>query len=758
MNRKTEVKKKSNRTKYSSNAKHSNSSKRGNTFLGNVLKNISNSKKGKRGGKALANEKDSFPRKRVKSDISAKDEEKQAKKKNITEADKISKKRNRKRILVLIGIIAFICLIFYIVSLIKWRSMMKDIILFQNSTIVDSTGKVIAVVGENRIQKNVDYNKVPSNLKNAYVSIEDKKFWSHKGISFKRTGGAILSYITHKGSGSYGGSTITQQLVKNITGENETKISRKVVEWDRAVKTELILSKDEILEAYFNVIYVGPNIYGVDRGAKYYFDKNVEDLSLAECAFMAGLNHSPNSYNPFNGSNNSDKIKDRTCIVLQVMRSEGYISEEEYNNAVDEVNAGLKFKKGEVESNGSGVYSYLADATINEAIQDLAKEKNISVSFATNYLYFGGLTVNSTQNSDIQKIMEDEMNKKAYQIKSSKNKDVTSQAAMVIIDQKNGYVVGCVGGLGEKTTPRGFNRATQAVRQTGSAIKPIAVVGPALEENIITPVSRYDDSPTTFENNYQPNDFDKPLGEITVRRAIESSQNIPFVKIMEQLTSKKAIKYMESQGITTLTEKDNALPIALGGLDKGISPIEMCGAYASIANNGVYVTPTFYTSIQNKKGKIILKKKTKNKKVYSPNTAYVLKELLTQPVNGTNGTAKICRIPGFETAAKTGTTDNFYDKWLCGFTEHYTAVTWFGFDESETIMDSGVSNANLIWSNVMKEIHKNLINKNFTMPAGVQQVEVCSDSGKIAGDSCRNTYIEYFRDKNVVTEVCDKRH
>lgn len=227
---------------------------------------------------------------------------------------------------------------------------------------------------------------------------------------------------------------------------------------------------------------------------------------------------------------------------------------------------------------------------------------------------------------------------------------------------------------------------------------------------------------------------------------------------MEQLTSKKAIKYMEKQGITTLTENDNKLPIALGGLDKGISPLQMAGAYASIANNGVYIEPTFYTTVENYKGKKVLKNKQKKKKVYSEDTAYVLKELLTQPVKGTNGTAKVCQIPGFETAAKTGTTDNFYDKWLCGFTEYYTAVTWYGFDDCEKIDEVGTSNANLIWSNVMKEIHKNLNNVDFKKTKGVQEVEICSDSGKIATDKCKNTYIEYFRSKNVISEICDGRH
>lgn len=313
--------------------------------------------------------------------------------------------------------------------------------------------------------------------------------------------------------------------------------------------------------------------------------------------------------------------------------------------------------------------------------------------------------------------------------------------------------------MGKKTTSRGFNRATQAIRQTGSAIKPIAVVGPALEENIINPVTIVDDSKATFEDNYSPDNFDnKTLGEISVRRAIESSQNIPFVKIMENLTSKTAIKYMEKQGITTLTENDDKLPLALGGLDKGISPLQMAGAYASIANNGVYIEPVFYTKIDNYKGKTFYKNKQKNKKVYSQDTAYVLKELLTEPVNGIYGTAKNCKIPGFETAAKTGTTDKFFDKWLCGFTEYYTAVTWFGFDESEVINEGSTSNANLIWSNVMNEVHKNLMKTDFQKPNGIQEVEICADTGKIATDKCKHTYIEYFRSKNTISEICSGTH
>lgn len=658
---------------------------------------------------------------------------------------KIEKRKARKRIFVLILIILVVLLIMFLVSLYKWNKILKDIIKCENSVVVDSTGNVIAVLGESRIQEYVKLEDIPKNLVNAYVSIEDKNFYKHNGINVKRTAGAVASYVFNGGSSSFGGSTITQQLVKNITGDNETKISRKVQEWNRAIKTELVLSKDEILETYLNIIYVGPNIYGVEKGAEYYFNKKVSELDLAECAFLAGINNSPNSYNPFGKNDNSEKIKSSTTTVLNVMLEQGYISNESYDLAVSELQLGLKFNKGKLEPKGDAIYSYMVDATISEVINDLENKKGMSTNFATNYLYFSGLKIYSTQNSDIQREIEKECEKNKYMIKSAQYENTTAQAAMVVMNHNNGQVMGCVGGLGKKTISRGFNRATQALRQTGSAIKPIAVLGPALEEKIITPVTIYDDTKTVFAEGYSPDDCEKELGEITVRRAVESSQNIPFVKIMEQLTPEKSMKYMEKEGIANLTDGDKNLGLALGGLEKGSSPLEMVSAYACIANGGNYIEPTFYTKVENSKGKIILKSKQKSRKVYSEDTAYVLKELLTEPVNGENGTARTCKIDGMEVAAKTGTTNDNYDKWLCGFTKYYTAVTWFGYDVNEPINEGANSMANQIWGNVMREIHRYLIKADFDKPKDVEEVVVCRKSGKVAESGCGEAYVEYFR-------------
>ena len=565
--------------------------------------------------------------------------------------------------------------------------------------------------------------------------------------------GAIVSYIFHFGKSSYGGSTITQQLVKNLTGDSTDSIIRKIKEWWKAWQLETCLSKDEIIQAYLNIIYVGPNMYGVETGSRYYFNKSAKDLTLEECAFLAGINHSPNSYNPFNEEDNTEKITKRTKTVLAKMLELKYIDEESYHTAIANVDKGLPFKKGQIESEDA-VYSYHTDALILEITEDIKQKYNISEAFATNYLNMAGLTIHSTQDSKIQEQTETEFEKSKYSI-SSKNGGNSSQAAMVIIDHKTGYVVGCTGGLGEKTMARSLNRATQSVRQTGSAIKPLSVLIPAIDKKIITAASIYDDTERDFADGYHPTDYNPSLGKITVRRAVESSQNIPFVEIMDELKPKNSIKYLEKMGISTLTEEDESLVLALGGLQKGISPLEMAAAYATIANDGVYVEPTFYSKIDNKSGKTILKTTQKKKKVVSKEVAYIVKEILTQPVMGANGTATYCKISGVDVAAKTGTTDENYDRWLCGFTPYYTAVTWYGFDENESIEYNKRNPAGLLWANVMSRIHTGLNSAKFEKPNTVSSCTICAETGKRATTGCPNTYTEYFLGLTT-PDLCDK--
>ncbi len=330
-------------------------------------------------------------------------------------------------------------------SIHTWQQLALSMIANQPSQILDLEGNVIAEIGNEKNRKNVSLEKdMPQNLKNAYVAIEDERFYKHFGVDIKRTTAAIGSYVIHFGNASFGASTITQQLVKNLTGDDANSVTRKVKEWTKAVELEWCMDKDQILESYLNIIYVGPNLYGVESGANYYFDKTVSDLDLAECAFLAGINHAPNAYNPFNKEkDNTEKIKKRTKIVLNKMLELENITKEEYDGALAKVEKGINFQKGEINPEGNGVYSYHTDALLLEVISDLSSQKNISKNFATNYLSMANAKIYSTQNTEIQEKMEDEFFKKKYQLQSS-NGEMTSQAAMVIIDHKTGKVLACV--------------------------------------------------------------------------------------------------------------------------------------------------------------------------------------------------------------------------------------------------------------------------------------------------------------------------
>ena len=337
----------------------------------------------------------------------------------------------------IIVLIVGLCILAY--KLYTFKTMAEEMFSNTPSTVFDSNKNTIAKIGAERNRININYSDIPEQLINAYISIEDERFYKHNGVDIKRTGSAIIAYIIKRGSASFGGSTITQQLVKNLTGDDSNSIARKIKEWFYAWTLEASFTKEEILEAYFNIIYTGPNIYGIQEAAHYYFNSDLKDLSLAQCAFLAGINNAPNSYNPFSDTDKTEKINRRTKTVLNKMQELKYINEEQYNTAIQEVDNSLKFSKGKIENN-SNIYSYHTDALVNEIISDLAEKKYISQDFATNFFYLSGASIYSTENSEIQKTLENETKQSKYILKSSNGTD-TSQSAMVIIDQSTGFVV-----------------------------------------------------------------------------------------------------------------------------------------------------------------------------------------------------------------------------------------------------------------------------------------------------------------------------
>lgn len=643
-----------------------------------------------------------------------------------------------------------------------------------NSVIVDKDGNKIADLSGDEKRKIISIEEMSPYLPKAYVAIEDERFYKHSGVDFKRTAGAILGKLT--GRGNYGGSSITQQLVKNITKDDETAgmagIFRKVKEWAKAYQVERMITKDEILELYLNILYVGGegNIHGVELGAQYYFGKSAKDLDLAECAFLAGINSSPNYYNPYKLSSESDteekrneRIKNKVLTVLSKMKELGFIeNEEDYNNAHAKAEAGLTFTQGTTITASS--YSYHTDAVIEQVIKQVMNDKEISRELAENYVYSSGLTIYSTVDNGIQSRIEEETNKGKYQLngreidpKTGEKKNEHTQAAFVLIDPKTGNVLGVSGGIGEKSVA-GLNRATQSKRQPGSSIKPLACIAPGLEEKIIQACTVYDDVLTDFSGYKPKDDGGAYKGLINIRSIIAYSQNVPEVKIMRELTPAKSIEYLRKFGITSLytaqdnpSHNDESLPLAIGGITEGISPLEMAAGYATIANNGEHITPTFYSKVVDAGGNIVMTPNQERTRVISEQNAYILKTILQEPVK--YGTATYCSIPGMDVACKTGTTDNSYDRWLCGFTEYYAAACWFGYDNQEEVVYSGTNPAGQIWDAIMTDVHRDLPNASFIKPEGIVQQAICKSTGCIATEGCADVYTEIFTSDNM-PEVC----
>ena len=648
----------------------------------------------------------------------------------------------------LVGVGAFMAIFFSD----KFAMSKEDLTInYTNTFVYDSEGNLIKELTGEENRKIIALSEMPKNLPKAFVAIEDERFYEHHGVDIKRTAAATVTYVLNHGSSSFGGSSITQQLIKNITNEKEDEgragIERKIKEMSRAYQIERILSKDEILELYLNIIYLGgygKNICGVEVASEYYFGKSAKDLDLAECAFLAGINHSPNNYNPFIETDNNEKIKKRTQTVLDKMKELKFINEEEYNAALQKVESGLPFHEGNTSS--GAIVSYHLSSAIEQVVNQFVEEKGMSYEYAKSRLYGGGYKLYTSQVSSMQSRMEEEYKKSKYILKATKagSEGQHSQSAMVIMDYRTGNVVGCVGGLGTDVNAIGLNRINSP-RQPGSSIKPIASIAPGLENNIITAATVYDDSPTSFGNYNPKNSGYSYQGLCTVRKAIEVSANIVEVKIMTELGPENSIKFLKQLGLSHVSEeKDANLSMVLGGLTEGATPLEMAGAYSAIANGGEYITPTFYKELRDKSDNVVLTPKQEKRRVMSEENAYIVKSILKGPVTGSGGTARNCAISGMDVGAKTGTTDDNKDRWLCGMTPYYVGATWFGFDIGERINYSGGNPAAAIWAAIMQDIHKGLPSKTFDKPSKIVTARVCKNSGKLATSSCTNTYVEEF--------------
>ena len=700
-----------------------------------------------------------------------------------------NKKRKILKRVILIGLalIFLVILIFAgifagIVFSDKFALTKEDLLIGVSNTIIyDADGNVIAELSGKENRKIISIDDMSEYLPKAFVAIEDERFYQHKGVDIKRTAGATIKFVTHSGESNFGGSTITQQLVKNITNEKDSSgtagMQRKIREMSRAYQIEKMIEKKDILELYLNLIPLassGGDICGVEVASMYYFNKSASDLSIEECAFLAGVTHSPSQYNPYKDNPNTERIKSRTKTVLGKMKELNYINDGQYNEAVAKVDEGLKFEKGELPS--TTIKDYYVSAAVEQVVKDLVEQKGMSEEYARNRVFGGGLKIYTAQEKSVQDIVEAEYKAETY-VKAATNPKAAegahTQSAMVIIDHKTGRVVGCMGGLGTDVDAVGINRIN-SIRQPGSSIKPIGVYGAALEKGIINASTVYDNTyPTYFGPTYHPNNAsNQKTGLCTVRDALEVSSNIVACKVMTELGPDNSIDFMRSLGVSSLVKasetengvSDSNTSLALG--TASISPLEMAAAYATIANDGVYIQPTFYTKVEDSSGNVLVEATQESRRVFSEGNAYVMKSLLKQPVEGAQGTARICKMANIDVGAKTGTTQEQKDVWLCGFTPYYTAATWFGYDEPEQVNTYGGSPATLIWNNVMKKVHENKEAKLFEKPGNVVTARVCKKSGKCATADCTDTYVEYFVEGAVPGkceghnsfEVCTETH
>lgn len=724
------------------------------------------------------------------------------------------------------------------------------------TAIYDSKGNLtdtLVTSGSNR--EAATYDELPQNLVNAFIAIEDSRFRSHNGIDIRSIARAVKGLISDDYAG--GGSTITQQLIKNnvFSGGMETsfgaKIERKIQEQYLAVQLEKNsgMSKQDtknlIITNYLNTINLGNNTLGVKVAARRYFNKDVSGLTLSECTVLASITKNPSKLNPISGR---DANAQRRKIVLQNMYDQGFITKEQQEEALsDDVYDRIQ-NVNTASKDNSTHYSYFTDELIEQATTALMDKLDYTDSQASNLLYSGGLQIYTTQDPDLQAIVDDEINnpdnysaakysveyrlsvtqgdgatknyseqdlktfrktqldnpsfdglyKDKDQIQSdidkykqwllkdgdkiigeSKTLILQPQASFVLMDQHTGEVRALSGGRGEKTASLTLNRATNVYRQPGSVFKVITAFAPAIDACGATLGTVYYDAPYTVGSKTFKNWWNSSNGYVgyhSIRDGIIYSMNIIAVRtLMETVTPQLGIEYAQNMGITSLVKDDQGAALALGGLTKGVSNLELTAAYASIANEGVYTKPRFFSKILDHNGKVLIDNEPETKQVLKDSTAFLLTDamaesmksnrLFARPGISITSTSTRAALTNMSAAGKSGTTTGSNDIWFVGYTPYYTAGIWAGCDSNQKLSNGngGTTFHKDIWRNIMNRVSKGQPDPGFPLPDSIESAEICRKSGKRAipgvcsADPRGNAvYTEYFAKGTAPTEVCDK--
>ncbi len=597
---------------------------------------------------------------------------------------------------------------------------------------------------QNRIWIGID--QMPEDLINAYIAIEDKRFLSHNGVDWKRTISAFANMFLNLYSSNQGGSTITQQLVKNLTGDNDQRPMRKIREIMRARYVENNYTKETIIECYLNTIALANGIYGVEVASNYYFGKSASDLDVAECATLAAMAKEPERYRP---DEHPDNNKERRLTVLFEMYDQGLITAEEYEaaKAEDVVITASRESLNEAESN-----TYFVDTVIDNVIRDLMDTYGYDQTYASNRFYNGGYKIYCTLDPKIQEVLDTvyTTDSNFAKLTNKKNPDEAVQSAMTVMDYE-GHIVGIVGGRGKKTGVRELNRAYNVARQPGSTMKPIAVYAPALESNLITYSSKVLDQPIQANiggktQNWPKNSYSGYIGTTNVKTALERSINTVPVRILQELTLESSFEFLTTKmGITTLDEVNdlNLGSLALGGSYRGITPTELTAAFATFGNLGKYYKPTTYSKITDQYDEVVLEP-TKPTVAIGEDTANIMNKLLQNVIYGSSGTGTSAQFGTLPLYGKTGTTSDNNDRWFVGGSPYYIAACWYGFDTPYTLNVSGNPALN-VWKKVMSQINSGLEYKDFPQSEAVVYGRYCTESGMAATGNCSSTAYGWFK-------------
>ena len=604
----------------------------------------------------------------------------------------------------------------------------------QTSIVYDANGNEIKKLKGTKDVHYLEYDDIPDAAKLAIISVEDKNFTSHRGIDIEGIARAVLSLIRNKGEITMGGSTITQQLARNIFLNFETTYSRKIQEMFIAVALEQKYSKEQILEFYLNNVYFSNGYYGIESAAEAYFNKDANDLSISQIAFLCAIPNSPSRFDPYD---HPEATMERRDKILKNMYEEGYISQAQYDRSIAEEIKVLP--KKETESNDYAETYIIKCATeslmkangfeFKTTFRTTSEEEKYDEEYEEMYsnckqsLYTGGYRIYTSIDMDLQKQLQESVSSKLSMFTEKTDDGIYKvQGAAVTIDNETGRVAAIVGGREEDQEGYGLNRAYQSFRQPGSAIKPLLVYAPALEKGY-TPYSTVDDSRMTGEDAVSNAGYSYS-GSISLRRAVQKSSNVATYRLYQELGPENCLEYLENMNFKGLDPKDYKYDTTcLGGFTNGTTVVEMAAGYATLANDGKYRTPTCIVKITDSDKNVIVPDEQKSHDIYSTNAARMMTDVLESCVTASYATASGCKLDvDMPAACKTGTTSNYVDGWLCGYTPYYTTAVWVGMDVYQSVDNlKGNTYPAYIWKNFMDKAHQLLERKEFDTYLGEEE-------------------------------------